>query len=80
MKPANLPRPNEFGAYWLGRRGHGPAVLPCKRVVRDKYGSRIEATGQFIASLDDERGFIFEGTNLRRFGSALEAYRAIQGK
>lgn len=75
MKTLTLPQPTPFGAYWFGKKGHGPAILPSKWLL---YAGKIASDGKFIASLDDERGFLFEGTRLKRFGTVLEAFRAIQ--
>jgi hypothetical protein len=70
-----LPRPNEFGDYWLGDKFHDPAIFPSSRLVerRDSDQKDVVKNGTFIATLGDVRGFVFDGPDLRRFKSPQEA-------
>ncbi len=75
---ARLPRPDDFGNYWLGEHSAkggraDPAVFPSKRVV----DGVIIKNGGWVVFLGSEQGFIFNGEHLASFRNTLEALDAI---
>lgn len=67
-----LPKPNEFGHYWLDEPGHCPAIL------RIAGRERVKAVGEgkFMVSLDG--GVVFDADNkIRAFDSPQDALRYI---
>ena len=59
--PNRLPKPDQFGNYWLGNRLSqvgpvGPAIFTSKKLTPDG----VLDTGAYIVFLGSDRGFMFQ--------------------
>lgn len=66
----DLPEPDEFGNYWLGARGHGPAILH----------SKLDGQRRWFVSTDNGDGLIRtdSGHGIRYFTSPEDALAALR--
>jgi hypothetical protein len=72
-----LPEPDSFGTYYLGRdHKDGPVIFPSKYRAKGS-ALKIIVRPTFIALVDVERGFLWDGPKLKQFKSAGEALDAI---
>jgi hypothetical protein len=75
LKDSPLPKPCEFGHYWLGARPNGGAVI----FRASPYGNK-ENNGKFFASRGVMGGVLFDADGeIRWFGTAEEAHKALLG-
>ena len=63
--PANLPKPDDFGNYWLGAKPQGPAIFTALGTKAPKRS--------YFASLGGDAGLLFDGPILRYFSGAADA-------
>ena len=64
-----LPKPDQFGNYWLGSHKEGPAIFPHKKLAD---GEAVK-TGKFTALVSPDDGFIRSGNGSRLFFDTAEA-------
>lgn len=74
-----LPKPDAFGNYWLNEKREAPAIMRSKRRVwnTDAAQNDVVDQGHYFATTKD--GPIFDGNNLKKFATPLEALQAIEG-
>ena len=65
-----LPKPNEFGDYYLSR---STAIYPSKRCTN---GTTVEHTGTYFVYLRGD--VVFEGPDLKRFATPAAALTYIE--
>lgn len=73
MRVQEIPEPDEFGNYWLGRnRKDGPAIFPSKYLDYSTMSSHgramIREKGTFYLFLGEKEGFLFKREKEKREG------------
>jgi hypothetical protein len=74
-----LPKPDNFGNYWLAEKRGAPAILRSKKRAWNETENRYDVifNGVYFATTAD--GPILNGAELRMFKTPASALAAIKG-
>lgn len=80
MSYRDLPKPDEHGNYWFGRRAMPSTKLTDPVIFHSRLIRQNGVGGGYIVLLNGQAGFLWEGNELARFATPRDAIAALNNE